>query len=84
MKNRVLTIDPQGLEVVEWADWTGSELQPFGDVPRLDDADRWREWAYAVIQNRDIANCQPPDPQHFGDWREWADRFNQTIYALSN
>lgn len=81
---RIFTIDPHGFEVVEWVDRMTPELEPFGDVPELLEAKGWRDWAQAIIQNSLIANCQPPDPGFYEDWREWACRFNQAVYGLSN
>ena len=79
----VFAIDPYGSGVVEWVDRMTLELEPFGDIPELTEPESWQEWALAVIQNTQIARCQPPDPRFFKDWREWACRFNQTIYGLT-
>lgn len=78
----LFAIDPRGFEVIEWVDRMTPELEPFGDVPELLKAEEWRDWARCIIQNAQIAKCQPPDPAFYEDWREWACRFNQTIYGL--
>jgi hypothetical protein len=79
----MFVIDPYGWEVVEWVDRMTPSLEPFGDVPELLAEGEWRDWARSIIQNTQIARCQPPDPGLFNDWREWACRFNQTVYGLN-
>lgn len=80
----MITIDPHGFGVIEWTDRMTLELEPFGDIPELNDPGKWQEWARAVIQNVKIAACQPPDPRFYSNWRDWAYRFIQTIYGLGN
>lgn len=78
----MLTIDPHGMDVIEWTDRVGNDLEGFGTIPALDRPEDWKEWARAVIQDSEIAATQPPNPETYDDWREWAERFNQCIYAL--
>lgn len=74
-----MIIDPRGLTVIEWTDYMTDELVGFSAPPRLDDPAEWRTWALAVCQSPRIAAFNPPSPIHFRDWREWAERFNQTV-----
>lgn len=82
MRRVLFTIDPRGFGVIEWVDRMTPELETFGDVPELLKAEEWRDWARTIIQNSQIAKCQPPDPGFYEDWSEWACRFNQAVYGL--
>lgn len=77
------TIDPRGFDVIEWTDRMNTELTGIGIPPRVLKEDDWTEWALSVIQFPKIAAVQAPDPRSFTDWKEWAFRFNQTIYGLT-
>lgn len=81
---RISTIDPRGMGVVEWIERMNPELDSFGDIPIIYEESEWKDWAYVVCSNPQIARCQPPDARFFDDWQDWACRFIQTIYALSN
>jgi hypothetical protein len=74
-----MTIDPRGLTVVEWTDYTGSSLDGYGSIPRLDNPERWQDWAATVLGLGQISVINPPDPYEFDDWVLWATRFNQAI-----
>ena len=65
-------IDPRGLDLQEWADavllaYTGSWA-----LGRLDDPDRWQDWAVGFVRTPDFAKRVLPDPYQFSDWFEWA------------
>lgn len=72
-------IDPRGLTVVDWASSMIFPLAGLATPRRLDDPDKWQEWAYGLIQEPNIASMRPPDPRGFRDWQEWAFRFNQVF-----
>jgi hypothetical protein len=69
------------MDVIEWTDKMALELERFGAVSRLDEPERWKEWANRVIAMPKIAVTVPPVPDFFNDWREWAERFVQTARA---
>lgn len=65
---------PQGLNLQQWADavvLTTATAWPLG---RLDDVERWQEWAVGLVRAPDFAKRVLPDPYQFSDWREWATR----------
>lgn len=70
-------IDPRYMDVVEWTDRVAATL-PF-PVNRLFDEVDWREWARNLIQYPSVSRFNPPDPEHFVAWQQWAERFNQVV-----
>lgn len=54
-------------------------LLGYSQPPRLDNPEHWQTWALSVVQSPRIAQFNPPNPLLFGHWREWAERFNQTV-----
>jgi hypothetical protein len=73
-------IDPRGIDVVRWTDEMSISLQRYGNVGRLDDPSLWREWATQANGLSAVRAADPPDPSFFDDWREWAERFNATVF----
>lgn len=75
-----MNIDPRIVkDVVEWSDFMTAPLLPLSIFRRLDDPEKWQEWAYHLVQSQKIAAFNPPDPRLFDDWKEWAFRFNQVV-----
>jgi len=73
-------IDPRNIaSVSDWCDLMVQELSPVVLAPRLLDENEWRHWAVSIVSNPGIRQFQPPDPEFFDDWREWAIRFNQAV-----
>ena len=70
-------IDPRHMSVLEWTDQMAATL-PF-PVSRLLDTDEWRGWARNLIQYPQVSAFNPPDPEQFNDWQQWAERFNQVV-----
>jgi len=74
-------IDPRGFgdDVVAWADRMVLLLETDVDnMPRLDDPEKWREWAGAIFGEPDRVGQDAPDPEGFDTWQEWAERLFQT------
>lgn len=76
-------IDPRGMTVTQWTDFMAQNLTGYSQPPRLDDPGEWHMWALIVSQSPRIATFNPPNPLEFTDWRQWAERFNQTV-TLAN
>ncbi len=72
-------IDPRGMNVQDWTDFMVQSLTGLSQPPRLDNPKKWQTWALVVCQSPRIAALNPPNPLFFVDWREWAERFNQTV-----
>lgn len=70
-------IDPIGMNAVEWTDRM-TPLLPILPL-KINREQDWRVWARHVLQSPSISRYNPPNPEFFSDWREWADRFNQTV-----
>lgn len=70
-------IDPRDMTVLNWTDRM-AQLLPF-PVYKLLDPDGWRHWAHYVMSYPSISTFNPPSPEEYSDWREWAIRFNQVV-----
>lgn len=75
----VFVIDPRYMDAVEWADAMVPNLEKLGNIGRLDDADKWREWASQLLNLPKLAGSIVPDPYQFDDWRDWAQRCNKNL-----
>ena len=69
-------IDPYGLTVTQWADAAILVVDSTWSFGRLDDEERWREWAAGFLTAPSFASQIAPDPYQFADWRDWAMRVN--------
>lgn len=74
-----MNIDPRQLTITQWTDAMALQLSGYSAPPRLDAPEWWQGWALVVNQSPRIASFNPPSPYGFGDWREWAMRFNQAV-----
>lgn len=79
----LIPIDPRFVDLYRWADETVGLLYDVSAVPRLDAPGEWLPWARDVVGTPAIAAFNPPDPDHFADWREWAVEFNEAISSRS-
>jgi hypothetical protein len=80
-------IYPKGFNnVIEWADFMSGALGFFTDpvvgsdqnYQRLDDPDKWQEWAEGLFCCADDVGQDVPDPYAYDDWREWAERMQSS------
>jgi hypothetical protein len=51
------------------------DLSTYGALSRLDDEEKWKEWALQFCVISGLSQKNVPDPFDFIDWREWAQRF---------
>ncbi len=82
-------INPTGFQnVIEWADFMTGALGFLADpicgsdpnYERLDDPEKWQDWAMGLFGGVDALGQDAPDPFAYDDWREWAER----LFATSN
>ena len=59
----------------DWADCIVMDLSTYGALSRLDDEDKWKEWALQFCVISGLSQKNVPDPFDYIDWREWAQRF---------
>lgn len=78
------TIDTRFIDVLNWASQTTTLLLPYGTIPKLLDADHWRDWAAEVVSLPALAALGTVRPEGFSDWRGWARQFNATARLLSS
>ena len=63
----------------DWADCVVLDLSNYGALSRLDDEDKWQEWALQFCVISGLSQKNVPDPFAFTDWRTWAQRFVQMV-----
>lgn len=73
-----MILPTSNMTVIEWADMMTLTLERYGALSRLDNPERWKEWANRAITLPKIAATVPPLPDPFENWRDWAERFVQT------
>lgn len=69
---------PTGMALRDWADQIALDLDPYGAFGRLDDESNWQNWAMQFLNNMTLRENFPV-PYNFDNWREWAERFCQTL-----
>ena len=74
---KIITL-PTHMNVIDWASQVALDLDPYGSFGRLDDPDNWQNWAMQFLNNTSLGR-NFPSPYDFTDWREWAERFVQTL-----
>ena len=74
-----MIIYPRNLTVKQWCDFNVPQLAVYGQVPFLVDEADWQQWGVAICKNPGIAAFNPPDPRFFGDFYDWAERFNSAV-----
>ena len=73
-------IDPTSMRPVEWTDRM-SLLLPDVLPLKIDRDEDWRAWARHVIQSPTVSARNPPNPDQFSEWLDWAYRFNETVFT---
>lgn len=69
---------PLYMGLVDWANQVALDLDPYGAFGRLDDEKNWQNWGMQFLNNTSLGR-NFPNPYDFPDWREWAERFVQTL-----
>jgi len=69
---------PSYMQLNDWADQIALDLDSYGAFGRLDNPDDWQNWAMQFLNNTSLGR-NFPQPYDFTDWREWAERFCQTL-----
>jgi len=69
---------PSGMGLKDWADQISLDLDSFGAFGRLDIEEEWKNWAMQFVNNMTLKE-NIPIPYAFDNWREWAERFCQTL-----
>lgn len=69
---------PVNMQLRDWADQIALDLDRYGAFGRLDDENRWQDWAMQFLNNTALKNNFPV-PYNFNNWKEWAERFCQVL-----
>lgn len=64
---------PTNMTLLDWASQLVIDLDAFGAFGRLDNPERWQDWAMQFLNNTTIGR-NLPNPYYFTDWKEWAER----------
>jgi hypothetical protein len=75
---RIQITFPTGMGLTDWADQVALDLDPYGAFGRLSDESKWQDWGMQLVNNASLKE-NLPIPYNFDDWREWAQRFCQTV-----
>lgn len=67
-------IDPVNMSLTEWADAVMLTVADTWSFGRLDDENKWQDWAVGIVRAPQYALRVLPDPYQFTDWRDWAER----------
>jgi len=70
---------PAIMSLRDWADCVVYDLSTYGVLARLDDEDKWQQWALQFCVISGLSQKNVPDPFAFDDWRTWAQRFVQMV-----
>lgn len=69
---------PVNMTLMDWANQVALDLDPYGALGRLDDPNNWQNWAMQFLNNSTLGRNFPV-PYHFDNWKDWAERFVQTL-----
>lgn len=69
---------PSMMSLPDWANQIALDLDNYGAFGRLDDPEKWQDWAVQFLNNTSLGR-NLPNPYDFTDWREWAERLSQLL-----
>lgn len=69
---------PTGLMLQDWADQLSLDLDPYGAIRRLDDTNKWQDWAVQFVTGMKLPQ-NVPNPYNYDSWLEWAERFCEVL-----
>lgn len=74
-------IDPTFMGAIEWTDRMAM-LLPSIPPMKITREEEWKTWADYVSQFPQISQYNPPSPETYSNWRDWAYRFNEMVPTL--
>lgn len=69
---------PTNMALQDWADQLSLDLDPFGAIRRMEDVQRWQDWAVQFVSSTRLPQ-NVPNPYNFENWQEWAERFCEVL-----
>jgi len=72
-----MNVNPLGMDVVSWTDALNLLLNNNPPTMMINSEKQWRDWALNLFNSGRDSNI--PNPLEFDDWREWAQRLNDTV-----
>lgn len=70
---------PIHMSLADWTDQICLDANVGGLIGTLEKEDDWQEWALTLINLPYFSRFNPPNPLGFGDWKQWAERFINTV-----
>ncbi len=74
-----MIIHPQQLNAAGWADSMAYLLSGGTPIMKLEDPEKWREWALNLSGQPNFIGQNVPNPHAFESWRDWAERLFETV-----
>lgn len=67
-----MPVNPAHMTLQQFADATILTVDDAWGFSRLDDPERWQDWASQFVRATPFSRRAVPDPYQFDDWRVWA------------
>lgn len=74
-------INPAGMTLRDWADSVILASNSAWSFGKLQDEERWQDWAVGFVRAAPFAPQIVPDPYQFTHWRDWAMRVYPMLEA---
>ena len=75
-------IYPTGMAAKDWCNAMSLALTDLSPLPQVYTDSQWWEWARVASARVALSRYTPPAPgRDTGNWREWAQRFIQSLNA---
>ena len=78
-KRALYTVDPIGMNALDWFDAMTLALSEHEILPRLSSEDEWQMWGSRAVISPRLSNYHIPSPYRFDNWRDWARSFNNAL-----
>jgi len=70
---------PFMMTLSDWADQIVLDLDKYGPLIRLDDPEKWQDWAIQFCVISGLSQKNTPNPYQYDDWQKWAERMVQVF-----
>ncbi len=72
---------PVGMKLTDWADQITFDLDNQTSLSKLQNEDKWQDWAVQFVTATGLAGYNVPTPYAFFEWNDWADSFCKALQA---
>lgn len=76
-----MIVDPSFMSPRDWADIVGSEIERSkrAIIGRMERVEDWQTWARLIVDVPAIAADNPPRPEDYEEFIDWARAFNNAV-----